>query len=171
MAQDTEINQLPSDLPVKSDVFPFSKGDLVTNKTTFQDAANLVYQIFVDDQRSFGNNGEDSYIAGENISSLRLCVVVDNHLFHFDPENLDHYNRVVGVSKQAGLTNLPVLVVKSGKMAGFAGSLTQDGRYYGGATGQLTETPPTADCILQFVGEAIDVNTLLIKLGEAVELQ
>lgn len=58
MANDTEINQLPSQDPVLSDVVPYSKGDLQTFKTTWQKIKDMMGAGEKGDKGDKGDTGD-----------------------------------------------------------------------------------------------------------------
>lgn len=159
---DSPISLLPANpAPSLSDLVAISKGSIKTYKTTMAEYAALI-----------GAANISSYPAGEIIPSQRAVVLIGGQLFLFDPANPAHYKKTVGITKQAaGIIGTVIDVWTSGKADGFGGTLLADNIYYAGASGALTVTPTsTPGEFVQFLGFAIDANTMLINIDDNFQI-
>lgn len=73
---------------------------------------------------------------------------------------------VQGISTGAAVTGAACVVARSGLLAYPAGGLTPDAPIFLGATGLLTQTPPTTGWLKQ-VGYAVDADTISVEIGPA----
>lgn len=119
-----------------------------------------------------GSNAEQlkaTFIAGENLGGQRLVIVSGGKVFYFDPTNEDHYNRQIGLTNSAAVTDENVEVILDGIIDGFSGAITQDEIYFADVNGQLTNTTPTSGIDFP-IGIAIDGNSMRLFLNEQVIL-
>lgn len=109
----------------------------------------------------------DNYTTGEDITSLRVVVLINGLIYHFDPTNILHYNKVIGVSIETIGTGLPIRIQSKGKLVDASFGLTADKIYQSDVNGILipTSDPLSDDEIFQKIGISLDSVTLVIDLG------
>lgn len=104
--------------------------------------------------------------AGATIVAHRAVVVISDEVFHFDPSNTAHLGKVVGLSRNSAILGDPVVIVTDNEIAtGLA--LTDGAKYFGGAAGSITTTPPATD-ISQVVGIALSTSELFVDVQKSI---
>ncbi len=111
----------------------------------------------------------NQYVAGEAINGHRAVVIVGSKLYHADCTNLNHINKVIGVSLNAGSINDTISVQSAGDVVQNSWGLTQDSYYYFDNVGMITTIKPTSKFI-QILGYAKDSNTLVINKSDSIGL-
>lgn len=109
----------------------------------------------------------ETYTAGTNINSGRVCVVIDGIVYYANKNNVSHYGKVVGISKQSVLSGQHVQVYTKGTVPNL--SLISDRIYYYTENGMLTTTPQTTG-IWQSVGISTSTTNLLLNLSNPIIL-
>jgi hypothetical protein len=106
--------------------------------------------------------------AGETIFSHR-AVIVDNGLVYlFDPTNVLHYGRVVGISNNAVSAGSEVEITIEGQtLNGIV--FIPNTVYYAGPSGVLTNIMPTSHS-RQMVGFSIDNTSMIVRINRLVKL-
>lgn len=106
--------------------------------------------------------------AGESIVSFRAVVLINDKVFYFDPTNVNHYGKCVGISRNGCSINDICDIVISGQIN--TGLILNEGAiYYANTNGTLTDTIPTTD-LFQIVGLAITQQIFLVRLQQTIEL-
>ena len=103
-----------------------------------------------------------SYTAGEAIGGDKVVVIKSGEVFLFDPTDITHLGRVVGISANSAVLGDPVTIVTDNNQSTGL-TLTDGAIYFGGASGTITTTAPTTD-ISQVIGIAISTSELLIDI-------
>lgn len=107
------------------------------------------------------------YIAGENLSTGRAVIKSVNKIYYFNPEDVTHVGRAMGITVTSGLTNESVNVQMNGAVTDASFSFTADQPIYVTTGGVLVNTiPPTT--LLQRAGLAISTNSILIEFNTAI---
>ncbi|HNM25506.1 MAG TPA: DUF2190 family protein [Saprospiraceae bacterium] len=101
--------------------------------------------------------------AGQNLSSGRAVVSINNQIVYFNPADESHAGLLYGITKTAALTGQSVEVQLSGLFNETGLGFTPNQIVYAGASGVLTHTPP-ASGLIQQVGPAISANALSINI-------
>lgn len=106
-------------------------------------------------------------VSGMAISAHRAIVVIGNKVYHFDKDNVTHYNKCIGFSIQSVNINTLVEVAIDGVIdTGI--SLLDGALYYAGVDGFLTITAPTTG-IVQGVAIAVSTSKLLVKISHPIK--
>lgn len=105
---------------------------------------------------------ELTLVTAENINADRAVVNIGGLAYNFDPTDLSHYRKVVGISRNSVTTGQPVKILVNEQIATGL-TLTAGAIYFGDTAGQLTTTAPTSG-ISQPLGVAIDATKLLIQI-------
>lgn len=109
-----------------------------------------------------GSSLSTSLILGEDIGGGFVVYLSGGLLFKFSQSNNSLYNKVLGLTNQAGVTGETVEVITSGECAQMSG-LTTDLQYYATDNGLVTSTTPTSN-IIQPVGIAKSASSLIVNI-------
>lgn len=101
--------------------------------------------------------------AGQNLSSGRAVVSINNQIVYFNPADETHAGLLYGITKTSALTGQDVEVQLAGVFQETGLGLTPNLVVYAGASGVLTHTPP-ASGLIQQVGASISNDTLNINI-------
>lgn len=116
-----------------------------------------------------GGGGSTDFIitktAGENIPSERVVVSIANQIFLFDPTDINHYGRVIGISSSTATTGNPV-DVQTGGIITLSTVITTGLQYFGDSNGFLSLL--SASDMFQPVGVALANNKLLIEVQQPI---
>lgn len=106
----------------------------------------------------------DSYTAGATINGNRVCYMnTDGKVYLADSTNLNHYGRVIGLSKTSGTANNSINLQYKGNMTNAGWSLTAGSPCFFDSTGAITQTAP-ATGFSQIIGYALDATTININI-------
>ena len=108
-------------------------------------------------------------VAGETISALRVVYELNGQVFALDYRDTEHVDLLLGVTLTAADAGQPVNVQRLGAVDD-GGWSWQPGRVWLGATGSLTQTPPT-DGFDVLIGAAVASGRLLLTLQDPLELE
>lgn len=104
------------------------------------------------------------YIAGEVLGGHKLVYLKDNKVYLASNDNLECFNKLIGISRNAANENGGLRVAKSNIMYLSGWGLEVDKLYYLGLNGAITSTQPTTG-IVQIIGIAKSSNELEIKIS------
>lgn len=105
-----------------------------------------------------------AYIAGEVLGGHKLVYLKNNKVFLASNDNIECFNRVVGISKNAAIENGEVRIAKNNIVFLSGWGLEPNQVYYLGLNGNLTSTQPNTG-IVQTVGLAKNSNELEIRIS------
>ena len=106
--------------------------------------------------------------AGEIIFGHRAVVIISDLVYLFDPTNINHYGKCVGVSNNAANIGDSVEIVSDGQI--LRGTIfTSNTTYYAGAGGILTNVMPVSG-IRQVMGFSIDNESMIVRINRSVKL-
>ncbi len=88
-------------------------------------------------------------ICGENIGGNRAIIVTDNKFYYASQSNLNHVNKVIGITTQSGIINSSIIVQSSGEMIEPSWNWDIDKPVYLGNNGLLTQTIPSTGFLLE----------------------
>lgn len=108
-------------------------------------------------------------VAGENISSSNVVMLINGEAFKYQPGDETNYGRAVGIAKNATITGGTVTIQMMGKVNIPGWGLIPDALYYAASNGGVSVTPPSSG-LLSFVGVAKDVDTLIVDIDEPIIL-
>lgn len=108
------------------------------------------------------------YTAGEAISAGRAVIVNGGLLYHFQPTNPAHVNRVAGISMSAAASSGIVEVQVFGVFESVVLSLTPDNPVFVTTNGALSIVPPVSGTA-QYIGTAIATDRILINRRESIK--
>lgn len=101
--------------------------------------------------------------AGENISSGATVVLQGGKAYKFNPNDLNHLGRVLGITRTSGLTDAQITVQTNGECYDAAYELTPEKPCFCDAEGRITTNVP-ATKIIQPLGVALDAKTLYLNI-------
>lgn len=105
------------------------------------------------------------FLAGENISGNTIVVELDGSIYAFDPDNADHFMKVVGLLPDAVLIDEIATVIISGLYtSGSFTGIVNDIPVFADGVGTISNTPGTT-LIIQEVGVGIDSDTIFVNIG------
>lgn len=105
--------------------------------------------------------------AGESIAVGRIVYVgADERLYLLDKDDVAHAGAVIGMANNTAAEGGSIDVLQLGKKTGFAG-LTPGQRYWLGAAGGMTPTPPTSGILLP-LGVALTSAEFAVDIGEGI---
>lgn len=105
------------------------------------------------------------FTCGEQISGGRALALINGMVYHFQPGDLSHFEKCIGISTQAGHIGEIIDVSIKGQLANLGEFLMADKTIYSGDNGVLTDEEPRSGYILQAVGQAKDAGTLFIEVS------
>ena len=108
-------------------------------------------------------------LAGSELSALRAVYELDGYVYPLDYRDSAHIDLLLGVTLTAADAGQPVNVQRLGAVDD-GGWSWQPGRVWLGATGSLTQTPPT-DGYDVLIGAAVASGRLLLNLQDPLELE
>lgn len=110
-----------------------------------------------------GDPGTDQIeqIAGQNLSSGRAVIKSGGKVYYFNPNDLDHAGKTIGITTTSALSDETVTITFSGIITDAAFNFEEGQALYIGLNGQLFETVQNV-LILQRAGASIDYNKILI---------
>lgn len=104
------------------------------------------------------------YIAGEVLGGNKLVYLKNNKVYLASNDNLECFNKLIGITRNAAIVNGEVRVAKNNIMYLSGWGLEVDKVYYLGLNGAITSTQP-ATGITQTIGIAKNSNELEIKIS------
>jgi len=105
-------------------------------------------------------------ISGENLNGHKVVVSINNKVYNFDPANVLHYGRVIGITLGASISGAASSVLQSGEIV-FAGWGLVDGPQYAQSLGNISTTPPITG-IIQPVGLSRGPGTLIVNITQPI---
>jgi len=103
-----------------------------------------------------------SKIAGENITSHK-CVIIDNNLAKiYNPLDITHYNRLVGIAYTSALAGDPLQIITTGILT-LSVPVTVGAVYYAAANGGLTTTPNSGGLVVD-VATGISTSEIMLNI-------
>lgn len=111
-----------------------------------------------------------TYPAGENLSTGRVVILEGGEAFYFQPADPAHASRAYGVTLSSALIGANVSVQLSGVVQDAAFGFTEDRILWVGNDGEIQDTQPTGNRLIQTAGIAaenkkmkIDFSTRILK--------
>lgn len=126
-------------------------------------------------QDNSGGNSTDSitknYTAGENLAAQRVVYFdqLTNKVFHADSSISSLAAKVVGITKQAVVTNTLVEVIELGLYTDNSFNFVNEKLVFLGSNGVLTQTTPTSG-FRQVVATTRENNYIFVKIERPVLL-
>lgn len=108
-------------------------------------------------------------LAGETLSALRVVYEFDGQVFALDYRDAEHIDLLLGVTLSAAQAGEPLNIQRLGEIDDDNWNW-QPGRVWLGATGSLTQTPPT-DGYDVLIGAAVSSGRLLLNLQDPLEME
>lgn len=105
-------------------------------------------------------------ICDESIPAHRVVILENDRVVLFDPFNITHYNKVLGISYQSGNTGDSVDIITDDEID-FGITMVNGAIYYGGISGTLTNIPPITG-IMQSLGWAHSNGKFIVHIGTPV---
>lgn len=102
-----------------------------------------------------------SLVAGENVNSFTPVAIVNNMVYRYDANNLDHQFAFLGFSITSATTGNLITIKQKGIVSLPSGNLIQGIQYLAGNFGTLI-TQTTNELFRKVIGYAVDSNKLLI---------
>jgi hypothetical protein len=113
-----------------------------------------------------GGGGAESstiiFTAGQNLSSGRAVIKEADKVYYFDPNDVSHAGRVIGITTTSASTDDSVPVQIAGTLTDAAFSFTVDKPVYIADNGQLT-TDITTTTLLQRAGLSLATDKMIIE--------
>lgn len=107
------------------------------------------------------------YICGETINSNRVVVLQNGKIYKADNTNLNHLGCVVGISKQAGVLNDTIKVMKFGTTSNTGWNLIVNKLCYFNNIGEIIQTVSTTG-FLQSVGIAKSATSIEVSISDMI---
>lgn len=128
--------------------------------------ANKDITIPLEDDSS--NYVVSEFLSGEPLNSPTLMVLIGGSVFTFDYTDSSHYGKVIGVNlNSVSNAGEKVIVALSGEVETGTNLFVAGNIYFGGASGFLTDTPPTTG-ILQLIATAVTNTKIIIDIQQPI---
>lgn len=110
-----------------------------------------------------GDTGSEvlSYTAGENLSAGRIVVKSSGKVYYFNPNDLDHIGKNLGVTITSALLDEVVNVQFNGSITDASFDFEPDRPLYVGVNGQMFTTVQDV-LIIQRAGVSVETNKIII---------
>lgn len=113
---------------------------------------------------------DEGGIAGETVGTNRVIICdVDGKYYHADSSDISHVGKVIGISKNATLTDEDIDLITSGSLEDQAFTFNPGQSVFFDTQGALTQTPPSVGFI-QVVGTAVSPTKVLVGIKSPVIL-
>lgn len=103
------------------------------------------------------------FIAAEDMPAGVAVISENNFIYRFDPMDILHIGRVIGITKEAGISGDEIPVQLDGILTNPDFNFVINRPVFAGVGGVLG-SPVPAVMLIQAVGNAIDVDTLAIRV-------
>lgn len=110
-----------------------------------------------------------TFVAGENLSTGRAVVAVDNEAFYFQPSNVSHAGRMIGVTKTSGSVGQSVNVQFAGHITDGALSFAPNLPLWADTDGEIVDAQNPAWLIIQKAGVSIEGDAMLIDFSVSIK--
>lgn len=105
------------------------------------------------------------YFSGEDIPSGRAIVNVDKVIYLYNPMNITHVNKFIGISTQTVLSGSTVPLIRTGFITNSLFVFSEDLPIFIHPGGTLSTVPSMQYLIVQQVGRATNENSFVIDLN------
>lgn len=110
-----------------------------------------------------------SVIAGENISSSNVIMLVNGEAFKYQPGDVANYGKAIGIAGNAAIIGNVVNVKMSGKVNIPGWGLSADQLYYAADNGGVTTNVPLSG-LHTLIGIAKDPDNMIVDIDEPIIL-